>query len=271
MLDQAPHARLEITAGRHPMLDALLNGAYVPNDAALSNDPAGTKPRSIIITGPNMGGKSSYVRSVALITLMAHIGCFVPASAATLSVCDGVYTRMGAADSLATGSSTFLEEMSEASAILRHATSRSLVIIDELGRGTSTEDGLAIAHATLRHIVTDLLPLTLFVTHFPSLAHDMSTSLAPAVATAFVSYQGVGDVDATARDASVTFMYKLTPGVASRAFGINVARMAGVPTSVLTFAAAKAEDVELKEQHPTAALTDVEVAALKAGLHETDR
>ena len=253
---EAQHAQLDIASGRHPMLDALLNGAYVPNDTRLGNGPSDA--RCVCISGPNMGGKSSYVRSVALITIMAHVGSFVPAASARLTVCDAVLTRMGAADSLATGSSTFLEEMSETSAILRQATARSLVIIDELGRGTSTEDGLAIAHATLHHIVTVSRPLTLFVTHFPSVAHDMRAALAPAVDTQYVSWGG----EATeAAYASVTFLYKLIRGVASRAFGINVARMAGVPAQVLACAAAKAE--ELDQTRP---LTAAEAASLRAAL-----
>ena len=252
-------AQLDIVAGRHSVLDALLNGGYVPNDTRLSNSPGDA--RCSIISGPNMGGKSSYVRSVALIAIMAHIGSFVPAASARLSVCDAVLTRMGAADSLATGSSTFLEEMSETSAILRQATARSLVIIDELGRGTSTEDGLAIAHATLHHIVAVSRPLTLFVTHFPSVANDMRAALAPAVETQFVGWAGEASA---AADASVTFLYKLQRGVASRAFGINVARMAGVPAQVLACAAAKAEEVERQQQ--SRPLATAELAALRAAL-----
>jgi DNA mismatch repair protein MSH3 len=254
-----PDAQLDIVSGRHPVLDALLNGGYVPNDTKLGNSDGDA--RCSIISGPNMGGKSSYVRSVALITIMAHIGSFVPAASARLSVCDSVLTRMGAADSLATGSSTFLEEMSETSAILRQATARSLVIIDELGRGTSTEDGLAIAHATLHHIVAVSRPLTLFVTHFPSVANDMRAALAPAVETQFVGWAGEGGA---AADASVTFLYKLQHGVASRAFGINVARMAGVPAQVLACAATRAEEVERQQQ--SRVLATAEVASLRAAL-----
>ncbi len=214
-----------------------------------------------------MGGKSSYIRQVALITLMAHVGSFVPARSATLSVCDGIYTRMGAADSLATGSSTFLEEMNETSAILRCATPRSLVILDELGRGTATEDGLAIAMATLAHIASTLRPLTLFVTHFPSLAHELSAQLSPAVGAAYVSYRADSEDQAgvtPARDASVTFLYKLVAGVAGSSFGLNVARMAGVLPAVLQRAAEKAEEVE--RQRTRGALSDTEVHALRAAL-----
>lgn len=256
--------QLNITAGRHPMLDALLNGAYIPNDTRL----AGNATRCLVVTGPNMGGKSSYIRQVALITLMAHVGSFVPAECATLSVCDGLYTRMGACDSLATGSSTFLEEMSETSAILRDATPRSLVILDELGRGTATEDGLAIATATLTHLAMTQLPLTLFVTHFPSLAQELSQALAPAVGAAYVSYHATAGEAVAGRDreASVTFLYKLVPGVAGSSFGLNVARMAGVLPAVLARAAQKAGEAE-GEAHG-GGLSEEEVSAIRAALKD---
>jgi DNA mismatch repair protein MSH3 len=222
----------------------------VPNDTSLAGDAT----RCVVVTGPNMGGKSVYIRQTALIALLAHIGSFVPAASAHLSVCDGIFTRMGASDSLATGSSTFLEEMSEASAILRAATPRSLVILDEVGRGTATADGCAIATATLEHLAAPSGgPLTLFVTHFPSIARELATAAQATVAAAYVSYAaseapaavaGGSGNGADAPPPTVTFLYKLVPGVASSSFGLNVARMAGLPLSVLRRATGKAAEIE---------------------------
>jgi DNA mismatch repair protein MSH3 len=198
---------------------------------------------------------------------MAQCGSFVPARAATLTALDGVYTRMGAADCLATGASTFLEEMSECAAILRRAGRRSLVVLDELGRGTSTHDGVAVAHATLEHLVKrEVAPgdddtsaagkgLTLFVTHYPQVAREMRAKYPDACRAAFTSYHAVrvreedetetGGVGAAERAPErVEFLYKLTPGVAHRSFGLNVARMAGLPASVLRAAGAKASALE---------------------------
>ena len=259
--DDAP-PQLHVVAGRHPMLDAILDGAFVPNDTHLSADGV----RCCAITGPNMGGKSVYIRQTALIALLAHIGCYVPAASASLTVCDGIFTRMGASDSLATGSSTFLEEMSEASAILRTATPRSLVILDELGRGTATVDGCAIATATLAHLAGDGGPLTLFVTHFPSVAREVSAALPRAVASMHVSY----NASETSREAAVTFLYKLVPGVAPSSFGLNVARMAGLPPSVVARAVIKADEAERVAQPAGAPLAPALEDALRAALRATD-
>ena len=217
-----------------------------------------------------MGGKSCFVRQTATLALMAQCGSFVPARAMTLTAFEGVHTRMGAADNLAMGSSTFLEEMSECAAILRAAAAekRSLVVLDELGRGTSTHDGVAVAHATLEHLVggssatgsgTSEGTLTLFVTHYPSVARDVVAKRPDACAAAFTSYaekrfrerrlepgaEAADDADdAYAAADEIDFLYALTPGVAHRSFGLNVARMAGVPTGVLRCAAAKARELE---------------------------
>jgi len=252
--------QLAIVAGRHPMLDAVLNGGFIANDCLLG----GGSPRCLVVTGPNMGGKSSFIRASALIALMAHMGSFVPAAECTLSVMDGVQARMGAADSLATGASTFLEEMTECSAILRTASARSLVILDELGRGTATEDGLAIAHAALEHLARGpARPLVLFVTHFPSLARDLPRAAPDALRAAYVSYAAEGAGEEAGRQADVTFLFKLLPGVAGSSFGLNVARMAGLPPAVLARAAAKAEEAEAAA---SGGLTPHEVAELTAAL-----
>ena len=252
---------LRIVDGRHPILDATMAETFVPNSVNLRGD--GT--RALVVTGPNMGGKSCFIRQVALISIMAQCGSWVPAASAELTVLDGVYTRMGASDNLALGASTFLEEMSECSAILASATPNSLVVLDELGRGTSTHDGVAVAHATLSHLVSAAPSLTLFVTHYPSVAREVRAKYPEHCAAAFTSYVEVGssnpggggndderkssengsDEGQAACGAHVEFMYKLTPGIAHRSFGLNVARMAGLPTEVVRRAGVKAREMEM--------------------------
>lgn len=157
---------IEVIEGRHPMVEQLLTDVYVPNDISLH----ASSNRAMVVTGPNMGGKSSYVRQVALISIMAQIGSYVPATFARLGLLDAVFTRMGAFDNMMAGESTFMVELSETSDILKMATGRSLVILDELGRGTSTHDGVAIAHAVLDYVVKEIGCMLLFVTHYPLLA-----------------------------------------------------------------------------------------------------
>jgi DNA mismatch repair protein MSH3 len=151
--------------GRHPIVERLPSTkSYVANDIHFTNSQ-----KAMILTGPNMGGKSSYIRQIALIAIMAQIGSYVPATRATLSIFDAVHTRMGASDNMMRGESTFMVELHETADIMKQATSRSLVILDELGRGTSTHDGQAIAYAVLEHFVKEIKAVTLFVTHYPSL------------------------------------------------------------------------------------------------------
>ena len=236
--------------GRHPTLEAVLDpGSFVPNSVDLRNDGV----RALVVTGPNMGGKSCFIRQVALLALMAQMGSYVPAAAAELTVLDGVYTRMGASDNLAMGSSTFLEEMSECSSILRSATEKSLVVLDELGRGTSTHDGVAVAHATLDHIISDLKPMCLFVTHYPDVARDLARKHRKHCDTRYPSYVEVdfsNDENGYEKDENgvtpgrIEFLYRLTPGVAHRSYGLNVARMAGLPADVVAAAGAKAREME---------------------------
>lgn len=263
-------SQLLITAGRHPVLDATLQDGFVPNDTYLQAD----KERCQIITGPNMGGKSCYIRQVALITIMAQVGSYVPATSAKLHVCDAVFTRMGASDSIQKGSSTFFEELSETSSILRRATSRSLVIIDELGRGTSTHDGVAIAYATLHHLLKEIRCLTFFVTHYPRIA-DLKDEFPGNVSPYYVSYLAEGQINKQLPEAQIppvqsegnsrelryaeeatqkiTFLYKLVPGVASRSFGLHVARLAQLPEVCVLQAAAKAAKLEEEVNSRTAA------------------
>eukprot|EP00899_Mesostigma_viride_P008654 jgi/Mesvir1/17790/Mv12900-RA.4 len=247
------------------VLDVMLASAFVPNSCRLH---AGGQ-RCVIITGPNMGGKSVYIRQVALITIMAQMGSFVPAASARLRVVDNVFTRMGASDSIQLGRSTFFEELAEASTILASATHRSLVILDELGRGTSTHDGVAIAFAALRHFLEATRCLTLFVTHYPvitSLQKEhprevgaffvsyVSSGPAPAPAScqgaqgyevgAATQPQEEGEGSSVAPDQAISFLYKLVPGVADRSFGLHVARLAEIPPCVIDRAAIKAAELE---------------------------
>jgi DNA mismatch repair protein MutS len=226
-LSDAPGLRIE--AGRHPVVEALRREPFVPNDLALDE-----ARRMLVITGPNMGGKSTYMRQVALIVLLAHTGACVPANSAHIGPIDRIFTRIGAADDLAGGRSTFMVEMSEAANILNNATSTSLVLLDEIGRGTSTYDGLALAWATAEHLATQIRAYTLFATHYFEL-----TALAercPAVANVHLS--------ATEHRGRIVFLHSVQDGPASRSYGVQVARLAGVPQVVLTRARRKLDELE---------------------------
>ena len=227
---------LEVTAGRHPVVEATADAPFVPNDLALDEGR-----RLLVITGPNMGGKSTYMRQAALIVLLAYAGSFVPAAEARIGPIDRIFTRIGAADDLAGGRSTFMVEMSETAHILRNATSESLVLLDEIGRGTSTYDGLALAWATADHIARHLRALTLFATHYFEL-----TSLADEV-------EGVANVhlDAVEHRGEVVFLHSVREGPARQSYGIEVARLAGVPQTVLT--AARERLMALEDRHRQAA------------------
>ncbi len=206
---------LEIVGGRHPVAEASLAGeAFIPNDCCLG----GEHPHVLVVTGPNMGGKSTYLRQTALIVLLAQIGSFVPARSARVGLVDRIFTRVGAQDDLARGASTFMVEMLETATILHQATSRSLVILDEVGRGTGTHDGLAIARAVLEDLHGRIAARTLFATHYLELT-AVAADL-PAVANVHVA--------AIEQDGRVVFLYAVRPGPADRAYGIHVARLAGL-------------------------------------------
>ncbi|MCS6947770.1 MAG: DNA mismatch repair protein MutS, partial [Steroidobacteraceae bacterium] len=209
---------LTIRAGRHPVVERFLQEPFVPNDLQLD-----ARRRMLIITGPNMGGKSTYMRQNALIVILAHIGSFVPAEAATIGPIDRVFTRIGAADDLAGGRSTFLVEMSETANILHNATARSLVLMDEVGRGTSTFDGLSLAWAVARYLALRVRAYTLFATHFFEL-----TSLA----TEIDSVANV-HLDAAEHRQGIVFLHAVKPGPANRSYGLAVAQLAGVPLEVI--------------------------------------
>jgi DNA mismatch repair protein MutS len=209
--------RLEIDGGRHPVVEAQIEN-FIANDARLL-----PTRRLLLITGPNMGGKSTYMRQVALIALMAHVGCFVPANAALLGPLDQIFTRIGAADDLAGGRSTFMVEMTESAAILHNATERSLVLMDEVGRGTSTFDGLALAWAIAGYLIQKNRALSLFATHYFEL-----TRLA-------LEHKDVANVhlDAVEHKESVVFLHAVEEGPASQSYGLQVAALAGVPKGVV--------------------------------------
>ncbi|KAL8950820.1 MAG: hypothetical protein Q9222_003167 [Ikaeria aurantiellina] len=224
-----------VEQGRHPMVEQLLLDAYVPNDTNLSTD----ETRALMITGPNMGGKSSYVRQVALIAIMGQIGSYVPAESARLGMLDAVFTRMGAFDNMMAGESTFMVELSETSDILKQATSRSLIILDELGRGTSTHDGVAIAEAVLDHVVRETKSLTLFITHYQNLSAVAKRFPDQALRNIHMKFHEAGE-----DGQDITFLYEVGEGVAHRSYGLNVARLANVPEAVLDVAAMKSKKLE---------------------------
>lgn len=213
---------LEIRDGRHPVVEKnLAEGRFVPNDTLLDSNDA----QIIVLTGPNMAGKSTYLRQVALITLMAQIGSFVPAASARIGVVDRIFTRIGAQDDLSRGESTFMVEMLETAAILRAASRRSLVLFDEVGRGTSTFDGLAIARAVVEYLHTGSAHAakTLFATHY----HEMT-----ALALTLPRVRNFS-VAVTEQDGNVVFLHRIIPGGADRSYGIHVAELAGMPTTVV--------------------------------------
>jgi DNA mismatch repair protein MutS len=213
---------IRIVAGRHPVIEKLAEKEalrFIPNDLYFDSE----QQFIAVITGPNMGGKSTYLRQAAAIVILAQMGSFVPADSAALSIVDRVFTRIGAADNLARGRSTFMVEMTETAVILNTATSRSLVVLDEIGRGTATYDGLALAWAVVEHIHQRIRARTLFATHYHELT-ELADQL-PGVANLHVSVKEAGD--------QVIFLRKVEPGRADRSYGIEVARLAGLPISVV--------------------------------------
>jgi DNA mismatch repair protein MutS len=236
---------LDVVDGRHPVMEAILRTNFVPNDLHLQE----RDERFILLTGPNMGGKSTYLRQAGLLVIMAQIGSFVPAKSMRVGVVDRIFTRIGAGDDLASGQSTFYMEMAEASNILRRATSRSLLLIDEVGRGTGTIDGLSIAQAISEFLLglEDQAPMVLFATHF----HELC---ALADHWTLVANYHITAVENTARDGAPVFSHRVQAGSSSRSFGIEVARMAGLPEPVVAraqeIADALAAQPDLEEQVP---------------------
>ena len=232
---------LEIVAGRHPVVERMMpRDKFIPNDVRLVEDA-----RLVILTGPNMAGKSTILRQVGLIVLMAQTGSFVPASSATIGVCDRVFTRVGASDNLVRGQSTFMVEMAETSAILHTATARSLVLLDEIGRGTSTYDGVSIAWAVSEHLHDRVGCKTIFATHYHELV-QLADELV-AVRNYNVGVREVGD--------QILFLHRLQPGGADRSYGIEVGRLAGLPAPVIARARTVLALLEGEAEHLVPALS----------------
>ena len=236
-------AVLHIRQGRHPVVEAFLEtGAFNPNDTLLDEER-----RQAIITGPNMAGKSTYLRQTALIVLLAQIGSFVPAEEAVIGIVDRIFTRVGASDNLIRGQSTFMVEMMETAAILKHATRRSLLILDEIGRGTSTFDGLALAWSILEHVHEHLQARTLFATHY----HEL-TDLTPIHRHLINLNVGVMHDEATGEQ---VFLHEIQEGPANKSYGIDVARLAGVPAPVIDRAKEILFELEKTEQEEVGRVT----------------
>ncbi|MBO7184251.1 MAG: DNA mismatch repair protein MutS, partial [Oscillospiraceae bacterium] len=240
-------SEISITDGRHPVVEVMLKDSlFVPNDTFL-----GSRDNQVsIITGPNMAGKSTYMRQVALIVLMAQMGSFVPARSAKLGIVDRVFTRIGASDDLASGQSTFMVEMSEVASILKHATGRSLLILDEIGRGTSTYDGMAIARAVLEYAANAkrLGAKTLFATHY----HELTT-----IENELPNVKNY-NIAVKKRNDQMIFLRKIVPGAADDSYGVEVAKLAGLPTSVVTRAREILADLESGATAPVAQVKEAD-------------
>lgn len=242
-----------ITAGRHPVVESVLEQPFVPNDTELSD-----RQRMLLITGPNMGGKSTYMRQTALIVLLSAIGSFVPARAAKIGPVDRIFTRIGAADDLASGRSTFMVEMTETANILHNATAASLVLMDEIGRGTSTFDGLSLAFACAEFLARDIKAYTLFATHYFEL-----TALEEEI-------KGVKNIHfaATEHGEKIVFLHTVNAGAASQSYGIQVAQLAGVPRAVIQLAKTKLRELENQAHtHPMRPQQADLFAAVEAAEH----
>jgi DNA mismatch repair protein MSH6 len=238
---------LDVRSGVNICVQAAQHGMEcIPNDIRIGAEESAeggvestngyATPCMLVVTGPNMGGKSTILRQACLTTLMAHLGCHVPATSCRLSPVDQIFTRVGANDAIMAGLSTFRVELEETAQILKHATPRSLVILDELGRGTATFDGMAIAHASMWHLLKAARCRVLFATHYHSLTRDFERPN-PHVAL----YHMACHVDEAPR---ITFLYKFRPGACNRSHGVNVARLAGLPESLLGRAAEKSAKLE---------------------------
>ncbi|MFV0339852.1 MAG: DNA mismatch repair protein MutS, partial [Parachlamydiaceae bacterium] len=237
---------IRIQAGRHPVVEQVMDEPFIANPIELN-----PQRKMLIITGPNMGGKSTYMRQTALIALLAHIGSYVPAEAAHIGSLDRIFTRIGASDDLASGRSTFMVEMTETANILHNATERSLVLMDEIGRGTSTYDGLSLAWASAEWLAKEIGAMTLFATHYFELT-ELPNSL-PHLANVHLDAVEHGD--------SIAFMHAVQEGAASKSYGLAVAGLAGVPKAVIKNARAKLTQLEqLSLQQPSHKPSTVDIA-----------
>ena len=225
---------IQLQAGRHPVVEQVIDDPFIANPLQLSPER-----RMLIVTGPNMGGKSTYMRQTALIVLMAHIGCYVPADSATIGLVDRIFTRIGASDDLASGRSTFMVEMTETANILHNATSASLVLMDEIGRGTSTYDGLSLAWSCAHYLASKINALTLFATHYFELT-QLTNEL-----------NGLANVhlDAIEHKDGIAFMHAVQEGSANRSYGLQVAALAGIPVDVIHKAKLKLQQLEAQQSN----------------------
>jgi DNA mismatch repair protein MutS len=244
---------IDIKEGRHLVVESQVED-FIPNDTSLARSR-----QLLLVTGPNMGGKSTYMRQVAQIALLAYCGSFVPAKSATLGPIDRIFTRIGASDDLAGGRSTFMVEMTEAAAILNNATNRSLVLVDEIGRGTSTFDGLALAYAIARHLAESSRCYTLFATHYFELT-QLAADL-PNVANVHL--------DAVEHKDRIVFLHRLEGGPADRSYGIHVAHLAGIPKDVVRAARRHLAELE-KQLRPSSAQPDLFAAGAPAPVAEDE-
>ena len=223
-----------IEQGRHSVVEQVSSEPFIANDLHLDE-----QRKMLIITGPNMGGKSTYMRQAALITLLAHIGSHVPAAAARIGVVDQIFTRIGSSDDLAGGRSTFMVEMSETANILHNATAKSLVLMDEIGRGTSTFDGLSLAWACAQHLAQQVKAFTLFATHYFELTALPQSD--PNTANVHLDASEYGD--------DIVFMHSVKEGPANQSYGVQVAKLAGIPSAVLAVARHKLNELETQASH----------------------
>mgnify|MGYP003603714411 CR=1 FL=1 len=232
--EYSPESGIKINAGRHPVVESLSKTPYTPNDTLLDFNH-----RMAIITGPNMGGKSTFMRQTALISLLGYCGSFVPAQSAKLGPIDRIFTRIGSADDLSSGKSTFMVEMTETSQILHHATSQSLVLMDEVGRGTSTYDGLSLAWACVLDLTRRIKCLCLFATHYFELTELSKES-------------GIDNYHVTAKElnGNLILLHKVQSGPASQSHGLQVAKLAGIPASVIKEAQKRLKILEKQQVQP---------------------
>ena len=243
---------VHIVDDRHPVVEQVLEGEYVPNDIIMDN-----KTNILLITGPNMAGKSTYMRQFAITVIMAQIGCFVPASEAILPIFDAIFTRIGASDDLVSGESTFMVEMNEANNAISNATSNSLILFDELGRGTATFDGMALAQSIIEYIHDNIKCKTLFSTHYHELT-DLENNL--------TTLKNI-HVSALEEDGHITFLHKIKTGSIDKSYGIHVAKLANLPDSLIKRAnqilsvyenKEKKRDIIIQEALPLDDLKDTE-------------
>ncbi|XP_059172310.1 DNA mismatch repair protein Msh3-like isoform X2 [Physella acuta] len=252
---------VDICQGRHPVIESVCQGQFVPNNTFMS---VSGKSRVLLISGPNMGGKSCYIKQIALIIIMAHMGSYVPADSCSLGIIDAIFTRMGSRDEMYRRQSSFMLELEETSRILTEVTERSLVILDELGRGTSTHDGQALAYATLHHLIRKHKCLVLFVSHFP-VVRELEFKFPSVVHSYHMAF--LVDELTTENIKSLTFLYQLTSGASNESYGLNVARLAGLPVQLLDKAANKAKQAQ-DARNIEENFTDIYFADIDRNIHQ---